>query len=46
MTAKVVLGIALGGIAAIAVAPVSWTLPIVVAGVGSMLLISRPTGRS
>ncbi len=45
MTAKVVMGIALGGIVAIAVAPVSWVLPILAAGVGSMLLISRPTGR-
>lgn len=41
MTAKVVMGIALGSIVAVALAPVSWTLPLVVAGTGSMVWISR-----
>ncbi len=46
MTAKVVMGIALGSIVAIAVAPVSWTVPILAAGAGIMLMVSHPTGRS
>ena len=41
MTAKLVMGIALGGMVAIALAPVSWVLPIALAGAGSMALAGR-----
>ena len=41
MTAKLVMGIALGGMVAIALAPAVWALPIVLAGAGSMALAGR-----
>ena len=40
-TAKLVMGLALGGMVAIALAPVSWVLPIAIAGGASMALVGR-----
>ena len=45
MTERLILGIALSSIVAVAVAPVSWTLPIVVAGVGGMVWTQRARRR-